>query len=514
MAIKSITTTELKYACMNVDWKERWINGKNPPTNTHDIPVGSIAVYGSRFHYIAKKFLDWMVMPKNNNAVLNLFDKYSIWDKMYTKFAEAELNEILNNNKLESADYLSKALKTFCSNVSKLRDNTNNFNTWKDIYLTNEFHIKDVRYTFGDNSIFVSGQLDSVRMHPERGIEIVDYKLTKGHNIEHDLLQLAIYAELLKKMKPQYKFNGTLEYYMPELREVVVTQKQLDVIFQNIVLPVIKDLIDIPKDKPDTLPWEKIKNEIISDNLLSFPIGLGVDGQIVFGDFDDPNMCNALVAGSKGSGKSEFLKSMVGSLFKKNSLETLKLSIIDPKIFTFGLLSASPFLTEPVIYEVAKAFVCLEKAVEEMERRCKLLANEGFENLSKRIEAGKNDIPFYVIIFDEFADLILQGNKEKDLFERLISKIASKGSVAGIHLVLSTQRPDRNIVTDIINANLPLKICMRVTSANNSKVILDHIGGESLLGKGDLLCDRGKGIERAQYFHILQDELLTIAINR
>ncbi len=188
----------------------------------------------------------------------------------------------------------------------------------------------------------------------------------------------------------------------------------------------------------------------------------------------------------------------------------MKLSIIDPKILTFGFFSACKFLTGPIINDADSAIPCLEAAVEEMEERYVRLASEEFENLSQRFSAGKTDIPFYVIIFDEFADLILAGKEEKKAFETLVSKLTAKGRAAGIHLVLTTQRPDRTIVTGLIKSNLPLKICLRVTTTTNSQIILDQGGGEALLGRGDLLCDRGKGIERAQSPYVSQDELLIV----
>lgn len=594
MAVKSITVSELKHACLDNDWKDRWLAGGNPPTAPQHSP-DSIAVYGTRFHNIVKKFLNWLSMPENKNTTLNLQDAYSIWNEMYSWFAESEINELLNRNRLESAYYLSKALKAFCNCTFTLRNHTSNFNSWNDIYVTSEFHIKDIQYRVGDNSIFVSGQLDTVRVHPERGIEIVDYKLTKGDNIRTDLLQLAIYAELLKKLKPEVKYHGVLEYYTPDLHEVVVANKELTELFHDIVLPVLHELvcknqgkkidelaakikhtyadfglkieiedrqeapqlvrykikpdsgvkvislanraddlqvalclscapriepsmgyvsIDIPKERPDTIYWSEIEKNLADtkeNNLLSFPIGVGVNNEIIFADFTDSNMAHALVAGASGSGKSEFLKSVTGSLLKKNSPETLKLSLIDPKILTFGSLKTSPYLTEPVIHSITEAIACLEKAVHEMENRYKQLAEDGFKDLSSRIQAGRKDIPFYMIIFDEFADLILQEKKEKGIFEKLVARLAAKGRAAGIHLVLATQRPDKNIVTGIVKANLPLKICMRVISSANSKIVLDHIGGELLLGRGDLLCDRGKGIERAQSFYISQHELLSVA---
>jgi len=237
-------------------------------------------------------------------------------------------------------------------------------------------------------------------------------------------------------------------------------------------------------------------------------VGVGVDNNLLVADFADPNMCHGLVAGVAGSGKSEFLKSMVASLIRRSKPDLLKLTIIDPKILTFGSLSSGlPHLSEPVIIDVNAAIPCLDEAVADMTTRYKTMAKENVENLSLRFKAGKTDLPYRVIVFDEFADLILSGADAKKEFERLVARIAQMGRAAGIHLMLTTQRPDKNVVTGLIKANLPLKICMRVVNSTNSNIVLDQTGGEKLLGRGDLLCDRGKGIERAQSPYVTQEEL-------
>src|SRR5262249_38048220 len=138
-----------------------------------------------------------------------------------------------------------------------------------------------------------------------------------------------------------------------------------------------------------------------------------------------------------------------------------------------------------------------------------LLAEEGHMNLAERIHAGRADLSFIVLVFDEFADLILTGRDEKKEFEQIVARIAGKGRAAGIHLVLATQRPDRTVVTGLIKSNLPMKVCLKVTNATNSQIVLGENGGETLLGKGDLLCDAGKGILRAQSYYIPQADFLT-----
>ena len=585
-------------------------------------PPGTLPVHGTLFHKIAENYVKWLTASGN---AANLADRDELWYEMYERFAEEKLTKLLESEKVDSAYHLGEALKAFCDRLAALRDRTPGFQSWQDVYLKEELSVRDVHFVVGSSSIFISGQMDAVRLRPDQGLEIVDYKLSHGTNMRHDLLQIAIYSKLLSKIKPGLSFHGILEYYEPELHEVAVSDKELDGIFQELVEPVLYELcgekkpktapsadtsatpkpdapirqdtespknptdtnvsahpdlseaiqkcyayfklkvevigkyeapqliryklrpapgvkvvslasrapdlqvtlslekpplvepaqgcvtIDIPKEKPDTVFWRDIvkKTRYEQDkSLVSFPVGIGMDNQPIIADLADPNMCHVLVAGSSGSGKSEFLKCLVASLIAKNTPGTLKLSIIDPKILTFGFFSACKFLTGPIINDADSAIPCLEAAVEEMEERYVRLASEEFENLSQRFSAGKTDIPFYVIIFDEFADLILAGKEEKKAFETLVSKLAAKGRAAGIHLVLTTQRPDRTIVTGLIKSNLPLKICLRVTTTTNSQIILDQGGGESLLGRGDLLCDRGKGIQRAQSPYISQDELL------
>lgn len=272
--------------------------------------------------------------------------------------------------------------------------------------------------------------------------------------------------------------------------------------------------VDIPKERPDPVWWRDIMTlPEVRDHPgpVSFPVGLGVDGRVIVADFGDPNMAHMLVAGASGSGKSEFLKSMTASLISRNPPERLRLTLVDPKVLTFGPLKNSPHLTQPVITSAEDAVKCLERAVADMEKRYRQLFAEEFENIGQRYAAGKTDLPWHVLIFDEYADLVLAGKDERKQFETLAARLAAKGRAAGIHLVLATQRPERNIVTGLIKSNLPLRICLRVAGGVNSQIVIDDTGGASLLGRGDLLCDRGKRLERAQSPYISGEELAVLA---
>jgi S-DNA-T family DNA segregation ATPase FtsK/SpoIIIE len=270
-------------------------------------------------------------------------------------------------------------------------------------------------------------------------------------------------------------------------------------------------ILDLPRPEPKPC----FLKEALAGNLghalrntVAFPVGIDVEGVPVVADFADPNTCHTLVAGSTGSGKSEWLKALVASMLLRSTPQNVQIALIDPKILTFAGVEGSPYLWRPVATTLAEAMAILRDAVAEMDARYQMLAREGFVNLGERIKARKADLPFLVLVFDEFADLILAGRDDKKDFESLVARIAGKGRAAGIHLVLATQRPDRAVVTGLIKSNLPLKVCLKVANAVNAQIVLDEPGAESLFGKGDLLCDLGRGLVRAQGLFIPQPEFL------
>lgn len=266
-------------------------------------------------------------------------------------------------------------------------------------------------------------------------------------------------------------------------------------------------MIDLPRPDRHAIPLSDFfRGAVASRSPMVFPIGIGIEGEAILADFCDSNTCHALVAGTSGSGKSEWLKTLVASLAHRNPPTHVRFALVNPKILTFGGVAASPYLWQPIATDLASACAVLDAAVTEMEGRYLALAKQGFTNLGDRFQAGLFDLPFLVLVFDEFADLVLTGRAEKREFEESVARLAGKGRAAGIHLVLATQRPDRTVVTGLIKSNLPMKVCLRVTSATNSQIVLDEPGAESLLGKGDLLCDFGRGVIRAQSYYVLQAE--------
>jgi RecB family exonuclease len=605
MAHNTITASELKFAVLDLDWRRKWLAGEKPSTRTF-APPGTPRAMGVRFHKEAEALVEWLSSPGTFAIAAKITSPEILVDHLWATSLQAATDKLIEAGRVHEAALFTERMRNFCARLIELKRRTKKFENWQDVFIATEESIARIPVQVGEARVDLRGRVDAIRFHPEHHLEVVDYKLSQGHEQSADLVQLAIYAKLLAVWRPGCEFCGTLEYYLPAFHEVHVSRDELADIFRALVEPVLREMFSQPRaihrdaadhldaglgqndealrervvsafrgfnldvdvsgvirgpqlvrvrltpaagvkvsslanraddlqvklalaepplikagkgfvilDLPRQNPVACLLNKELSGSLgralggiVSFPIGIGVEGDPIVADFSDPNTCHALVAGSTGSGKSEWLKAMVASLALRNTSGRLRVALIDPKILTFAGVEGSRYLWRPVATTLSDAMEILRAAVSEMEQRYQVLAREKFTNLSERIKAGKSDIPFLVLIFDEFADLILAGRDEKKEFENLVARIAGKGRAAGIHLVLATQRPDRAVVTGLIKANLPLKVCLRVANAVNAQIVLDEPGAESLFGKGDLLCDLGKGLMRAQGLFMPQQDFL------
>lgn len=235
---------------------------------------------------------------------------------------------------------------------------------------------------------------------------------------------------------------------------------------------------------------------------LSFAIGKDISGEAVIGELN--KMPHLLIAGQTGSGKSVMINTLLTSLLYRNSPSEMKLILVDPKQVEMAPYEDIPHLLTPVITEPEKTISALKWAVNEMERRYKLLADEkirdiktyndkirsGNKKLSIPDEDGNNQqvddgaMPYIVIVIDELADLMMVAARD---VEALIVRLAQKARAVGIHLVLATQRPSVDVITGLIKANVPARIAFTVASQIDSRTILDQAGAEKLLGQGDML---------------------------
>ena len=246
--------------------------------------------------------------------------------------------------------------------------------------------------------------------------------------------------------------------------------------------------IEIPNEERDIIYLREIlESELFQNSASPLTIALGKD--IVGKPFvtDIKKLPHLLIAGTTGSGKSVGINAMILSLLYKNDPDKLKLMMIDPKMLEFSIYDDIPHLITPVITEPKKAIAALANMVAEMERRYKLMAEKRTKNIDNynakvKKEGSAEPMPYIVVIIDELADLMMNGGKE---VETSIARLAQKSRACGIHLIVATQRPSVDVVTGIIKANLPSRLSYRVGQKIDSKVILDSLGAESLLGRGD-----------------------------
>jgi S-DNA-T family DNA segregation ATPase FtsK/SpoIIIE len=240
----------------------------------------------------------------------------------------------------------------------------------------------------------------------------------------------------------------------------------------------------------------------------ALPLVLGKD---VNGDsmiYDLAKMPHLLIAGATGSGKSVCMNSILTGMLMKHSPDDLRLILVDPKTVEFQQYNNLPHLVVPVITNPKKVALGLRWAIDEMERRYKWFNQSGVRDLpgfnaraiqkqeelfgdevGASAEADKEDqvpetLPYIVIVIDELADLMAVAQQE---VEAGIARLAAKSRAAGIHMILATQRPDVKVITGTIKANFPVRIAFKVSQGNDSRTILDRVGAEKLLGKGDML---------------------------
>ena len=219
-----------------------------------------------------------------------------------------------------------------------------------------------------------------------------------------------------------------------------------------------------------------------------FPVGVDVEGHWKYADLAEPEHSHFLVAGTTGSGKTEWLKMVAGSLCVSNTPQSLSLVLIDPKQTAFPLIHESPFLLRPVIYpSEVNILSVLDELIREMEKRYLLFEGKQVKDLKKYNEAQAGLLPRVVCICDEYADLVLADSKEGKEMERRNARLGAMGRAAGIHLLLATQRPSREVVKGIVRANMNARVALKVNEKLESRIILEQNGAETLLGNGDLL---------------------------
>lgn len=265
--------------------------------------------------------------------------------------------------------------------------------------------------------------------------------------------------------------------------------------------------VEVPREDRETIEFT---DSLLAPGTFEIPIGMDLYGKTIRKDLR--KMPHMLVAGATGAGKSVFINTIIHTLSKQQSSASLQFVLVDPKQVELAQWDGHSHVSGSVIYSVVDAVRKLEELVSEMERRYKTLRTSG----CRSIEQYGGNMPYIVVVIDEFADLIMSREKiaQVDLvsgkhFDKVVAgseietsiiRLAQKGRAAGIHLVIGTQRPSVNVITGLIKANCPCRVAFMTASSTDSKVILDTKGAEELLGRGDMLfMDPGaKGLARLQ----------------
>jgi DNA segregation ATPase FtsK/SpoIIIE, S-DNA-T family len=263
--------------------------------------------------------------------------------------------------------------------------------------------------------------------------------------------------------------------------------------------------VDLPRQDRQTAFFEHyIKPQKTPvDAPVKIAIGIDLDGKLVETNLSDPSTCHFLVGGIPGSGKSEFLRSLVLSLLYRHTPKQIKIALVDPKRVSFPEFEKMPWLHSPVAKDSEDAIQLMEQLVDEMEQRYQWLETAECPHLNaynfKLAQQQKPPVPRIVCIFDEYADFMV----EKDIrnaLEQSIKRLGAKARAAGIHLIIATQRPEAGVVTPIIRSNLPGRVALLTSSEADSAIVLGGRQTEAayLLGKGDLLYKDGAQLQRLQ----------------
>ncbi len=247
--------------------------------------------------------------------------------------------------------------------------------------------------------------------------------------------------------------------------------------------------IEIPNDVPTAVQLRGLveTKEFKAATPLTVALGRDIPGRPIYCDL--AKMPHLMIAGSTGSGKSVCINSILTSILVHSSPEEVRMILVDPKVVELSVYNGVPHLIMPVITDPKKAAGALNWAVIEMQRRYKLFEEGQVRDIKSFNEKYKNNpevehLPLVLFVIDELAELMMVASKEVETY---ISRLAALARAAGIHLLIATQRPSVDVITGVIKANIGSRIAFAVTSGVDSKTILDHVGAEKLLGKGDML---------------------------
>ncbi len=285
----------------------------------------------------------------------------------------------------------------------------------------------------------------------------------------------------------RYDHNVSARSVNNMVQDIQIRLSGVSARFESIVEGQSSSGLEIPNASVTTVSFKDVYEALpdVKKHPLAVAFGKNIEGDVIYADFDE--FPHALVSGTTGSGKSIFVNSVIVSLIMRNSPDDLKLVLVDPKKVEMSRYKDMPHLLCPIITEAQEAKLLMDKLCQEMEDRYAKFAENGCSNIKEFNEdapgLGLDRMPYIVIFFDEYADMVDQC---KEISMPVVS-IAQKARACGIHLCIATQRPSTNVVTGVIKANLPTHVALMMASYTDSMTIIGEGGAEKLIGKGDML---------------------------
>ncbi|RKX99346.1 MAG: cell division protein FtsK [Spirochaetes bacterium] len=265
--------------------------------------------------------------------------------------------------------------------------------------------------------------------------------------------------------------------------------------------------IEVPNEYREIVMLGDILDRADSRGELPLVLGKDVSGKIVVSDLSE--MPHLLIAGATGSGKSVCVNSLILSLLFKKSPEEVKFIMIDPKMVELKIYNGIPHLLTEVVTDPRHAAKALRWVIFEMENRYKMLDEYKVRDIKGYNKKASKKIPYIVVIIDEFANLMAISQKD---VEDAVVRLAAMSRAVGIHIIMATQRPSVDVITGLIKANFPYRIAFQVASKTDSRTILDTIGAEKLLGRGDMLFSPAGSMNlvRIQGAYVSEEEVISV----
>ena len=253
-------------------------------------------------------------------------------------------------------------------------------------------------------------------------------------------------------------------------------------------------VLDIERPDRQTIRFEEVKGQLRPGDALAgsplIPVGIDLDSVLRTADLSNPLNAHLLVAGTTGSGKTEWLRTAIHGLIYSNTPDTLRLVLIDPKRTAFNEFKDSPFLLDPaslVFHDMEPVLDILKGLVREMDRRYGLFQEAAVDDLREYVRSKRQALPRILCVCDEYYALVAGDPKRRKEIEFQISLLGAKARAAGIHLILATQQPSREVIKGVLDSNIPARVALMMVKWEESKMLLGQAGAENLLGKGDLL---------------------------